>query len=118
MSGISFSLNAIQATGSDNPVLVCVADEVEWTVGEDGRRHPGARIGTRYTVLMLQNACAPLVVKTPEAVPVVTAEAVAAACLSGKFIRVKFENFAATAYQGRNGLGVTATADKAILAAS
>lgn len=113
-----FKLTITQATGTEAPLLVDVAEDVEWTDGPDGKRRPGQRIGTRYTVLMLQNACAPLVVKTPELTSVVSADEVAAACLSGQFVRVRFENFSATPYQSKNGLGVSGTADRCVVAPS
>lgn len=112
---LSFNLSVEQATGTATPIVVGVSDDVEWTDGPDGKRHPGARIGTRYTTLMQQNECAPLVVRTPETTPAVSAEEVAAACLAGQFIRVRFENFSATPYQGRNGMGVSGTANKCVV---
>lgn len=112
---LNFELSVEQSTGTATPIVVGVADDVEWTDGPDGKRRPGARIGTRYTVLMQQSECAPLVVKTPETTPAISAEDVAAACLSGQFVRVRFENFKASPYQGRNGMGVSATADKAVI---
>lgn len=115
MPKFNFDLTIEQATGTATPIVVGVTDDVEWTNGPDGKRRPGARIGTRYTVLMLQSECSPLVVKTPEITPAVSTEEVAAACLSGQFIRARFENFKASPYQGRNGMGVSATADKAVI---
>lgn len=106
------NLTCEQATGTATPFLVGVSEDREWVDGPDGKRHPGSTIGTRYTILMLQSSCAPLVVKTPETTPAVSAEEAAAACLSGNFIRVRFEGFQASPYQGRNGLGISATADK------
>lgn len=111
----NFNLTVEQATGTTNPLLAGVTEDIEWTDGPDGKRHPGARIGTRYTVLMLQNECAQLVVKTPETAPPIGSEEVAAACLAGQFVRVRFENFSASPYQGRNGLGISATADKCVV---
>ena len=115
MPKFNFNLSVEQATGTTTPIVVSVADDVEWTDGPDGKRHPGARVGIRYTVLMLQNECAPMVVRTSEATPAISAEDVAAACLAGQFIRVRFENFSATPYQGRNGMGVSGTADKCVV---
>lgn len=115
---LNIKLSVEQATGTTTPPLVSVTEDMEWVDGPDGKRRPGARVGTRYTVLMLQSECAPLVVKTPESTPAISAEDVAAACLSGQFIRVRFENFSASPYQGRNGLGVSATADKCTVVAS
>ena len=112
---LKIDLTVEQATGTTNPLLAGVAEDVEWTDGPDGKRRPGARIGTRYTILMLQNEAAPLVVKTPETTPPISREEVAAACLSGQFIRVRFDNFKASPYQGKNGLGVSATADKCVV---
>ena len=112
MAKFNISLTCEQATGTATPFLVGVSEDWEWIDGPDGKRHPGSTIGTRYTVLMLQSECAPLVVKTPETTPAVSAEEAAAACLSGNFIRVRFEGFQASPYQGRNGLGISATADK------
>ena len=111
MAKLSIQLTLEQTTGTAEPFLVAVAEDVEWNEGPDGKRRPGNRIGTRYTVLMLSSECAPLIVRTPEAAPVVSAEEVAAACLAGQFIKVRFQNFAARPYQGKNGLGVSATAD-------
>ena len=108
-------LTVEQAAGVSTPILVAVADDVEWINDPDGKRHPGNRVGTRYTVLMQQSGCAPLVVKTTEAVPAVSAEEVAAACLSGQFIRVRFEGFSASPYAGKNGLGLSARAEKAVI---
>ena len=118
MPKINIALTVDQSTGTTTPIVTEVADDVEWVDGPDGKRRPGARVGTRYTVLMLQNACAPLTVRTPEATPAVSAEEVAAACLAGKFIRVRFEGFKAHPYQGKNGLGISATADRAIVVSS
>ncbi len=115
MTKLNFSLSLEQSAGTSTPFVVDVADDVAWVEGQDGKRRPGARIGTRYTVLMLQNACAPMVVKTPEVQPAVSAEEVVAACLAGQFIRVRFEGFKANPYQGRNGLGISATAEKAVV---
>lgn len=112
---LTFNLTVEQATGTTTPIVVSVADDVEWTDGPDGKRHPGAHVGSRYTVLMQQNECAPLVVRTPELTPAVSAEEVAAACLAGQFIRVRFENFTATPYQGKNGMGVSGTAEKCVV---
>lgn len=112
MAKITFELNVEQATGTTTPLLAGVTEDHEWVTLPDGKRQPGERIGTRYTVLMLQNEAAPLVVKTPETAPPISPEEVAAACLSGQFVRVRFEGFKATPYQGKNGLGVSATADK------
>lgn len=112
MAKLKLTLTCEQATGTATPFLVGVSEDREWVDGPDGKRHPGSTIGTRYTVLMLQSECAPLVVKTPETTPTVSAEEVASACLSGNFIRVRFEGFQASPYQGRNGLGISATADK------
>lgn len=115
MAKIKFDLTIEQATGTTTPLLVGVAEDVEWTDGPDGKRRPGARIGTKYIVLMLQSEAAPLVVKTPETTLPISPEEVAAACLSGQFVRVRFENFKASPYQGKNGLGVSATADKCVV---
>lgn len=115
MSKLNLSLTVEQATGTTTPLLVEVSEVFEWVTGPDGKRHPGNRIGTAYTVLMQQSGCAPLVVKTEELTSPVSAEAVADACLSGQFIRVRFENFKASPYQGKNGLGISATADKCAL---
>lgn len=112
---LKIDLTVEQATGTATPLLAGVAEDVEWTDGPDGKRRPGPRIGTRYTILMLQNEAAPLVVKTPETTPPISPEEVAAACLSGQFIRVRFDNFKASPYQGKNGLGVSATADKCVI---
>lgn len=112
---LNLNLTVEQATGTSTPSLVGVAEDVEWKDGPDGKRRPGDRIGTRYTVLMLQSECNQLVVKTPEITPAISPEEVAAACLSGQFIRVRFENFHASPYQGKNGLGISATADKCVL---
>lgn len=112
MAKLKLTLTCEQATGTATPFLVGVSEDREWVDGPDGKRHPGSTIGTRYTVLMLQSEGAPLVVRTPETTPTVSAEDVAAACLSGNFIRVRFEGFQASPYQGRNGLGISATADK------
>ncbi|MBC5722571.1 hypothetical protein H8S11_07080 [Flintibacter sp. NSJ-23] len=111
----NLKLSAEQATGTPTPIVGDVKDDVAWETGTDGKRHPGPRVGTCYTVLMQQSGLAPLTVKTPEAVPAVSAEEVAAACLSGQFIRVRFEGFTADPYQGKNGLGISATADKAVV---
>lgn len=108
-------LTVEQATGTTTPLLAGVAEDYEWVTLPDGKRQPGERIGTRYTLLMLHNEAAPLVVKTPETAPPISPEEVAAACLSGQFVRVRFENFKATPYQGKNGLGVSATADKCLV---
>lgn len=115
MSKLKLDLTAVQATGTDTPIVSEVEDEREWKEGPDGKRRPGERIGTRYTVVMQNNGCAPMSVRTPEAVPAISAEEVAAACLSGHFIRVRFENFRATPYQGKSGLGISATADKCVV---
>lgn len=112
MAKLKLTLTCEQATGTVTPFLVGVSEDREWVDGPDGKRHPGSTIGTRYTVLMLQSEGAPLVVRTPETTPTVSAEEVASACLSGNFIRVRFEGFQASPYQGRNGLGISATADK------
>lgn len=112
---LNFELTVEQAAGTGTPPLVGVSEDMEWTDGLDGKRRPVARIGTRYTVLMLQNECAPLVVKTPETTPAISAEDVAAACLTGQFVRVRFEGFKASPYQGKNGLAISATADKAVI---
>lgn len=112
MAKLKLTLTCEQATGTATPFLVGVSEDREWVDGPDGKRHPGSTIGTRYTVLMLQSEGAPLVVRTPETTPTVSAEEVASACLSGNFIRVRFEGFQASPYQGRNGLGISATADK------
>ncbi len=112
---LNIDLTIEQATGTITPIVTGVAEDVEWTDGPDGKRRPGARIGTRYTVLMLQSECAQLVVKTPEATPAISAEEVATACLSGQFVRVRFDGFTASPYQGRNGMGISATADKAVV---
>ena len=116
-SRLKFALTALLAMGADWSYLFAVEDDYEWLKGPDGKQHPGARIGTRYTVAMLQNQCSPLVVKTAEATPAVSAEEVAAACLSGQLIRVRFEGFSAEAYQGRNGLSISASADKCVVIA-
>ncbi len=118
MPKIKIDLTAEQTAGTSTPILADVADDVEWVDGPDGKRRPGPRIGIRYTILMQQSGCAQLVVKTPETQPAVSAEAVAAACLSGQFIRVRFEGFRASPYQGKNGLGISATADKCIVVTS
>lgn len=115
MPRIKFDLTVEQATGTTTPLLVSVSEDREWLTMPDGKRQPGDLIGTRYGVLMLQNECAPLVVRTPEITPAISAEDVAAACLTGQFIRVRFENFTATPYQGKNGMGVSATADKCVV---
>lgn len=115
---LTFLLTALQVFGVDWSLLFAVEDDFEWVTGPDGKRHPGNRIGTRYIVPMLQNQCAPVVVKTPEITPVVSAEDVAAACLSGQFIRVRFDGFKAEAYQGKNGLAISASADKAVIVTS
>ena len=112
MAKLKLTLTCEQATGTATPFLVGVSEDREWVDGPDGKRHPGSTIGTRYTVLMLQSEGAPLVVRTPETTPTVSAAEVASACLSGNFIRVRFEGFQASPYQGRNGLGISATADK------
>lgn len=112
---ITITLTAQQAMGADSSLLFAVEDGFNWVTGPDGKRHPDERTETVYTVAMLHNACAPLRVRTPEAQPVVTAEAVAAACLAGQPLRVRFEGFKAEAYQGKNGLGISATADKAVI---
>lgn len=109
------NLTCEQATGTATPFLVGVSEDREWVDGPDGKRHPGSTIGTRYTVLMLQSECAPLVVKTPETAPAVSGEEVATVCLSGNFIRVRFEGFTASPYQGRNGLGISANAEKCVV---
>lgn len=56
-----------------------------------------------------------MVVRTSEITPAISPEEVSAACLAGQFIRVRFENFSATPYQGKNGMGVSATADKCVV---
>ena len=111
----NLKLGVEQATGTPTPIVGEVKDDVEWEDGPDGKRRPGPRVGTRYTVHMQQSGLAPLTVRTPEAVPAVSPEEVAAACLSGQFIRVRFENFVAEPYQGKNGMGISATADKAVV---
>ncbi len=115
MPKIILNLTVEQATGTTTPIVTEVDDDMEWVEGPDGKRRPGPRIGTRYTILMQQSGCAQLVVKTPEATPAISAEDVAAACLSGQFIRARFEGFKASPYQGRNGMGISATADKAVI---
>ena len=118
MSKFNLKLTVEQATGTTTPIVAEVSDNVEWVDGPDGKRHPGPRVGTRYTVLMQQGGLAQLTVKTPEAVPAISAEEVAAACLSGQFVRLRFDNFAAEPYQGKNGMGISATADKAVVVSS
>ena len=115
MPKIKIDLTVEQATGTATPPLVGVTEDIEWTDGPDGKRRPGQRIGTRYTLLMLQSEAAQLVVKTPETTPAISAEEVAAACLTGQFVRVRFDNFKASPYQGKNGLGISATADKCVV---
>lgn len=115
---ISIILNALQAMGADWSLLFAVDDSYEWLEGQDGKRHRGERTGTAYIVAMLNNGCAPLTVRTPEDKPAVSAEEVAAACLTGQPLRVRFEGFKAEAYQGKNGLGISATADKAVILTS
>lgn len=115
MPKYNFKLTVEQATGTATPIVASVSEDREWLTMPDGKRQPGDLIGTRYGVLMLQNECAPLVVRTPEITPAISAEDVAAACLAGQFIRVRFENFTATPYQGKNGMGVSATADKCVV---
>ena len=112
---MTFLLTALQVLGADWSLLFGVEDDFEWIVGPDGKRRPGNRIGTRYIVAMLQNQCAPVVVRTAETTPAMSAEEVAAACLSGQLIRVRFEGFKAEAYQGKNGLAISASADKAVV---
>lgn len=114
---ITITLTAQQAMGAENTLLFGVDDGYNWVEGPDGKRHPSKRTETIYTVAMLNNACAPLRVRTPEAQPVVSAEDVAAACLTGQPLRVRFEGFKAEAYQGKNGLGISATADKCVVVA-
>ena len=115
MAKFNISLTCEQATGTATPIVTEVTDDVEWVDGPDGKRRPGSRVGTRYSVMMQHSGCAPLVVRTPETTPTVSAEDVAAACLSGNFIRVRFEGFTANPYQGRNGLGISASAEKCIV---
>lgn len=115
---VNVNITVEQATGTATPIVADVEDAVEWVDGPDGKRHPSPRVGTRYTILMQQSGCAQLVVKTPEATPAISAEEVAAACLSGQFIRVRFEGFKASPYQGRNGMGISATADRAVVVTS
>ena len=115
LNRLTFLLTVLQVLGADWSFLFGVEDDFEWITGPDGKRRPGNRIGTRYIVAMLQNQCAPVVVRTPEATPVVSAEEVAAACLSGQLVRVRFEGFKAEAYQGKNGLAISASADKAVI---
>ena len=112
---ISILLSALQAMGAEWSLLFAVDDGYEWLDGPDGKRRRGERKETVYTVAMLNNCCAPLTVRTKEPQPVVSAEEVAAACIAGQPLRVRFEGFKAEAYQGKNGLGITATADKAVL---
>lgn len=112
---MTIPVTAQQAMGNDWSVLLNVEDGFQWVDGPDGKRHPGERTETVYTVAMLHNAYAPLKVRTPEAQPVVTAEKVAAACLVGQPLQVRFEGFKAEAYQGKNGLAISATADKAVI---
>lgn len=111
---ITISVTAEQAMGADWSYLFGVEKDVEWVAGPDGKRRPGNQIGTRYTVAMLHNSCSPLIVRTPEITPAISAEEVAAACLSGNLIRVEFQGFTAEAYQGKNGLGISATAEKCL----
>ena len=94
---ISILLSALQAMGGEWSLLFSVDDGYEWLDGPDGKRHRGERKETVYTVAMLNNGCAPLTVRTPEDKPAVTAEAVAAACLTGQPLRVRFEGFKAEA---------------------
>lgn len=112
---IIIALTALQAMGADWSLLFSVDDGFKWLEGPDGKRRPGERIETIYNVAMLQNGCTPLAVRTPEPQPVVTPEEVAAACLAGQPLRVRFEGFKAEAYQGKNGLAISATADKAVI---
>ena len=44
-----------------------------------------------------------------------SAEEIAAACLTGQFIRLRFEGFAATPYVSKDGLSLKATAKKAVV---
>lgn len=112
---LTFELTIEQATGTTTPFLTGVSEDMEWEEGPNGKKRPVAQLGMRYTVLMLQNEAAPLVVKTPETTPPISPEEVAAACLSGQFVRVRFDNFKATPYRAQNSLGVSATADKCVV---
>ena len=115
MPTLTLDLTDQQTFGTGTPFLVSVGDDMEWVEGPDGKRHPGRRLGTKYGALMLQNECNKVFVSTPEETPAISAEEVAAACLSGQFIRVRFEGFTADVYKGKNGLGISATADKAVV---
>ena len=50
MPKINIALTVDQSTGTTTPIVTEVADDVEWVDGPDGKRRPGARVGTRYTV--------------------------------------------------------------------
>lgn len=115
MPTLTLGLTSQQTFGTDTPLLVSVEDNTEWVEGPDGKRHPGRRLGTKYGALMLQNKCDKVFVTTPEETPAISAEEVAAACLSAQFIRVRFEGYAADVFKGKNGLGISATADKAVV---
>lgn len=115
MPKLTLDLTSIQTFGTDAPFLVSVGDNMEWLEGPDGKRHPGKRLGTKYGLLMLQNECDKVFVTTPEETPAISQEEVAAACLSGQFIRVRFEGYSADVFKGKNGLGISATADKAVV---
>lgn len=103
-------------TGVSTPIVAGIEQSLEWLLGPDGKRHPGERNGTLYTILMQNSGCAQLRVRTPELEPAVAPEEVEAACLTGRFVRLRFENFHATPYQGKAGLAISATADKAEVA--
>lgn len=103
-SKITITITAEQAMGASWSYLFAVEDDFEWIAGPDGKRRPGIRIGTRYTVAMLHNCCAPLIVRTPEITPAISAEEVAAACLSGNLIRVELRSFSSAFRISKAGL--------------
>lgn len=115
MPTLTLGLTTQQTFGTDTPFVVSVEDNKEWVDGPDGKRHPGKRLGTKYGALMLQNGCDKVFVTITEETPTISPEEVAAACLSGQFIRVRFEGYAADVFKGKNGLGISATADKAVV---
>ena len=115
MKKLSISLTLEQCTGTSSPIVVDVGEHCEW-IRDDatGKSKRGARLGSTYTVLMQNQQCQHLIIRTPESQPVVSQEEVATACVSGQFLRISFEGFSGRPYSRDDETLISAKADRAI----
>ncbi|MDF2855382.1 MAG: hypothetical protein K0Q87_1233 [Neobacillus sp.] len=114
MAKLKINLTVSQATGTENPILVGAEDHME-LIEENGRWRQGKRLGSSYTVLMLQSCCTPLVVRVEDEKPIIMQSELDIMNLSGNFCRVSFHDFTAEPYKGKSGLALSATAKKAVI---